>query len=124
MNTLKLFLASLGGSDEASGSTSQSATENEATHVNEGNINSYVSFQNNERHICGGYRATADQVVTVKICFHKIREHYSEISAVIMGLTDKAYPIKQYKEVKNGKLFIIVVSIPKKYSRFPIFFTL
>ena len=118
---MTFFLAKLGASDEASGSTSQSATENAAMHANENNINSYVSFQNIGEHICGGYRATVDQVLTLKICFHKIREHYSEISAVIMGLTDKAYPIKQYKEVKNGKLFIIVVSIPKKYSRFLIF---
>ena len=90
-------------------------------HANQNNINSYVSFQNIGEHICGGYRATVDQVLTLKICFHKIREHYSEISAVIMGLTDKAYPIKQYKEVKNGIFLIIVVSIPIKNLRFPIF---
>ena len=106
----------------ANTSTPQEIIRNEQIHANENNINSYVSFQNNGDHVCGGVRVAFDQVLTLKICFGKIREHYFGISALIPALSNKVYEIVGYKELTNKKFFIIMVSSTTPNLRFLIFY--
>ena len=88
---------------------STSTSQNEDMHAYGSNINSYVSFYNQQSFICGGARLGVDQVLTIGICFEQIRDHYENISAVTAPYQGVHYTVHGYKHVKE-KLFIIIVS--------------
>ena len=109
LNRFKNFLATQGSWRGASTSTSQRLVENIATHASENQKNSYVSFQQNQVHVCGGVRMTVDQALTIEECFMKICEYHLEIYAVTLIPEVEAYRIKKFKKV-NNELSILMVS--------------
>ena len=78
-------------------------------HATGNNINSYVSFHNEQSFICGGARLDVDQVLTIENCFVQIRDHYRNISARTAPYPGEHYTVHGYKKVTE-ELFIIIVS--------------
>ena len=109
LNRLNKFLVTLGAWHGESTSTSQEEIENITKHASKDNINSYVSFQRGEDHICGGARMKVDQALTIKPCFDLISQYFWETYAMIPALQVQPYEIGQFKKV-NDKFFIIMVS--------------
>ena len=89
----------------ASTTTSQNAN----MHATVNNINSYVSFHNEQAFICGGARLRVAQVLTIENCFVQIRDHYRNVYAKTAPYQGVDYTVHGYKIVTKT-LFIIIVS--------------
>ena len=81
-----------------------------AYHIALNNILSYVNFQSNGRHICGGARLAFDQVLVLNVCFNELAEIYFDIWAEIPAIPNRVFTLKGYKEVPGTSFYIIVVS--------------
>ena len=96
---------------KVSGTTS-SFNEKVKDHITRENEVSFISFQNNTAHICGGAQLNYKHVLSVKDCSKRIFSCSGVISAVPLALDHhKSYFIDQIRNVKNTiELVLITVS--------------
>ena len=83
--------------------------QNVDMHASGSDLNSYVSFYNQQSFLCGGARLGVDQVLTIEICFGEIRAHYRTTTAMTAPYQGVHYRVHGYKTVSKT-LFIIIVS--------------
>ena len=93
---------------------SRSTVESEINdHVSEKNQKSFVSFQKDDKHICGGARVKRKKVLIISRCKIKIYGNYESISPVIPALPinkRRRYFIESFIELEGTLFYLVIVS--------------
>ena len=82
-------------------------------HISEGNMESFVSFQEGEKHLCGGVRLKPLKVLIFLRCHLRIHEKFENISVVIPALPNdwqRFFSINSSTGVGQTSFYIVTVS--------------
>ena len=83
-------------------------------HIERKDEHSFISFQRNGSHICGGARVNYKHVLSVEACAELIEDDYNIISAVPLALNDlgcRSYRIKKPQLIEHTEYDISLVTV-------------